>query len=72
MQTVQVISAVALTPSQINELKAILKNKLGKAVEVKNSVNKSIIAGLYIVIGDKVVDTTIRTKIEKLKEKLLK
>ncbi len=70
MDTVHVISAIPLSKVQTNTIKSILESKLKKSVNINNSVNKSVIAGLYIVMSDKVIDTTLRTKIEKLRERL--
>jgi F-type H+-transporting ATPase subunit delta len=39
-------------------------------VRVKNTVDKSIIGGLLIKIGERIIDLSVKNKIEDLKSKL--
>lgn len=66
-----VISAIPLNKEEREDIANILQNKLKSKIELKNIVDKSVIAGLYIRVGDQVADLTIRSKIENLKERLL-
>ena len=70
-ETATVVSAISLTKDELAQIKEIISKKLSKEIEVKNQVNKSVIAGLYIRIGDRVFDSTFRRKIDQLKERLL-
>ena len=42
-----------------------------KTIECNYNVDESLIGGMVIRMGDKVVDSSIRTKLEKLERELL-
>lgn len=65
--TAEVISAVPLSAAQMDELKASLKAKTGKAVTLNLTVDPAILGGLIVKIGSRMVDTSIRTKLNALK-----
>lgn len=67
---VQVISAISLDDELLGEIKKSIDEKTGLDVRVKNIVDKNIIGGILIKIGDKIIDLTIKGKIESLKRKL--
>ena len=62
-----VISAEELNSSQKKNLINELNNFLGKVVTLNFKIDKSIIGGLIIKIGSKMIDASIFTKINKLK-----
>lgn len=70
-EVVKLISAIPLRDSEIGEIADIIKSQAGKEIKIESHVDKSVIAGLYIRIGDKVFDSTIRSKLERLKDRLL-
>jgi F-type H+-transporting ATPase subunit delta len=65
--TAEVTSAIPLSEAQTDELKATLKAKTGKAVTLKVTVDPAILGGLIVKIGSRMVDTSIRTKLNALK-----
>lgn len=65
--TAEVTSAIALTETQVEELKATLKAKTGKVVTLTVSVDPALLGGLIVKIGSRMVDTSIRTKLNTLK-----
>jgi len=67
-----VASAVELTPKQEAAVKARLIETGGyKRMEMHFSVDPSLIGGMVIRIGDRVVDSSIRTKLDGLTKQLL-
>ncbi|MFH1339470.1 MAG: F0F1 ATP synthase subunit delta [Candidatus Omnitrophota bacterium] len=60
----KVISAFELTAKQRESLKAKIKEKLGREIEVKEEVNPGVIAGLVVNIGSLVLDGSLRFKIK--------
>ncbi len=62
-----VVSAIPLSEAQTEELKATLKAKTGKTITLNVTVDPSIIGGLIVKIGSRMVDTSIRTKLNALK-----
>lgn len=65
--TADVTSAVALSESQADELKATLKAKTGKSITLIEKVDPAILGGLVVKIGSRMVDSSIRTKLNNLK-----
>ncbi len=65
-----VTSAVALNETQIEQIKANLQAGTGKVIELETIIDESIIAGLIIRVGDKVIDVSIKGEMKTLKKQL--
>jgi F-type H+-transporting ATPase subunit delta len=65
--TADVTSAIPLNETQIEELKATLKAKTGKSVTLNLTVDPAIIGGLIVKIGSRMIDSSIRSKLNALK-----
>ena len=63
----EVISSVNLSEKQELEIKKVLKENLGKEVILEVKIDESIIGGLIFKIGSKMIDTSIKSKLFKLK-----
>jgi F-type H+-transporting ATPase subunit delta len=70
--TAEVTAAQALDQEQIGEIAANLKKALGKDVKVGLSIDPSIMGGLIIKVGSKLIDNSVRTKLERLHRALKK
>ncbi len=68
--SIEVVSAVELDNETIEKIKRDVDSKTGLDVRVRNTIDKNIIGGLIIKIGERVVDISIKNKIEDLKTKL--
>jgi F-type H+-transporting ATPase subunit delta len=64
--TADVVSAKALTKAQSEKLAASLKASTGKTVTINASVDESLIGGLIVKVGSKMIDTSIRSKLNSL------
>ena len=64
--TADVTSAKALTKTQSDKLAKSLKAKLGKTVAINATVDESLIGGLVVKVGSKMIDTSIRSKLSSL------
>ena len=62
-----ITSAKDLNETQKKKINEQLKNKLGKNLSINYHVDKSIIAGLIIRHGSKMIDSSLNSKINKLK-----
>ncbi|MCR5718247.1 MAG: ATP synthase F1 subunit delta [Oscillospiraceae bacterium] len=62
-----VTSAVALDDSQREELKSVLGRKLGKTVELRESVDPSLLGGMVVQYGDTRMDNSLRTRMQQFK-----
>jgi F-type H+-transporting ATPase subunit delta len=65
--TAEVTSAQALTDAQRNDLLATLKASLGKDVLLDTKVDPSILGGLIVKAGSRMIDSSIKTKLHNLK-----
>tara|TARA_B110000003_G_scaffold21091_1_gene20479 strand:- start:5427 stop:6011 length:585 start_codon:yes stop_codon:yes gene_type:complete len=66
----EAFSARALSKSQIEKLSQAIKSKLGMDVEIKVTVDKTIIGGLVVKVGSKMIDTSIISKLNALQNKM--
>ncbi len=64
--TADVTSAKALTKAQSEKLAQTLKARMGKDVTINASVDESLIGGLIVKVGSKMIDTSIRSKLSSL------
>lgn len=70
--TAYVTTAIALEDKEKNNIEnRLLATTKYKTIECNYAVDKSLIGGMVIRMGDKVVDSSIRTKLEKLERELL-
>lgn len=70
--TARVTAAQALDQDQIGEIAAKLKAALGKNVQVNLDVDPSIMGGLVIRVGSRIIDSSVRTKLERMHRALKK
>lgn len=66
----KVESATALTQEQVNQISSALSRAIGSEVEVRTSINASLIGGVLAVVGDTVFDGSVRNRIEQLRVRL--
>lgn len=64
--TAEVTTAKALTKTQMDKLAKTLKAQVGKAVTIQETVDESIIGGLIVKVGSKMIDTSIKSKLNAL------
>lgn len=68
--TAEVTSAHPLSDSQTADLRAALKEKLGKNVTLEARVNPAILGGLVVRVGSRMIDTSLRTRLMAVKTQL--
>ena len=64
--TAEVISAKAMTKTQSDKLAKAIKARVGKDVKIDATVDESLIGGLVVRVGSKMIDTSIRSKLNSL------
>ncbi len=62
-----VVSAEKLSAKQLAGLKAALAEVTGKDVRVNAKVDPSLIGGLVVKVGSRMIDTSLKTKLNALK-----
>lgn len=65
--TADVTSAEALSDAQVADLKAALKAVTGKDVQVNAKIDGSLIGGLVVKVGSRMIDSSLKTKLSSLK-----
>jgi F-type H+-transporting ATPase subunit delta len=67
----EVISAVALDETQRAKIASELRERYGDGLELRFSVDPSLIGGLIIRIGDQVLDNSLRTRLSVIQRNML-
>jgi F-type H+-transporting ATPase subunit delta len=65
--TAEVASAHPLTEAHVAELKETLRASVGKDVQLNTRVDASLLGGLIVKIGSRMIDSSLRTKLLGLK-----
>jgi F-type H+-transporting ATPase subunit delta len=68
---VQVRSAVPLTEAEREQVKVLARRRFGLEPILAEAVDPTVLGGLRIQVGDQVIDATVRTRLESLKNQLL-
>jgi F-type H+-transporting ATPase subunit delta len=68
---VTVTAATTVEPAMAEQIKKSLEKKLGRAVELTLAVDASLIGGAVIQADDMVIDGSVRTRLQRLTEKLV-
>lgn len=66
----KVTSASALPAAELDGIKAALKKRFGREVEVEAAIDESLIGGAVIAAGDTVIDGSLRGKLSRLQASL--
>ena len=69
-QSATVTSALPLSSDETQRIENSLKDQLGSEVEIEFRVNPSILGGLVVRVGDKVVDGSVSGKLAALEQSL--
>jgi F-type H+-transporting ATPase subunit delta len=70
LQAAEAVSAVPLTPDQLERLHARLERVTGLTLELETRVDPELIGGLYVRIGDHVIDYSVQGLLASLQERL--
>ena len=65
-------SARELKAEDLERIRKALEKKTGRSVSVSTKINPDLIAGIKVTVGNNVTDITMKTKIDSMKEALLK
>lgn len=65
--TAGITSATPLTDRQLGDLKVALAELSGKSVHVELGVDQALIGGLVVKLGSRMIDTSLKTKLDALK-----
>jgi len=65
-----IISAFELSAAQVSELVATLEKKFSRKLNPNVTVDPSLIGGVRVVVGDEVLDTSVRAKLQSMRTAL--
>ncbi len=63
----EVTSAEKLSEKHIKDIKAALKSSMGHEVQLTSKIDSSILGGLIVKVGSKMMDNSLKTKLQNLK-----
>lgn len=63
----EVTSARTLSGSEVADLKAALKAKLGREPRLETKVDPTLLGGLVVKVGSRMIDSSLRTKLNGLR-----
>ena len=64
--TAEVVSAQSLSKGQVEKLAKSLKTNFGKDIKINATVDSTLIGGMVVKVGSRMIDTTIRAKLNSL------
>ncbi|RJF97198.1 F0F1 ATP synthase subunit delta [Noviherbaspirillum saxi] len=62
----EITSAFELTDAQVKDLIATLEKKFGRKLNPSVKVDSALIGGVRVAVGDEVLDTSVRAKLQKM------
>lgn len=65
-----VVSAFEIEPKALAELGASLEKRFGRQLHLTVQVDPSLIGGVRVVVGDEVLDTSVKARLEQMKAAL--
>ena len=65
-------TAIPLLPEELDKLQNLFETKYNKKIIFETQVDKEVLGGVYIRVGNDVIDGTIKSKIDEIKELILK
>lgn len=68
--TARLITARQLEPALMADIVHELEKTTGKKIEVKVEIDPSLIGGIVIILGDRIIDRSIRYQLSQLKEQM--
>ena len=68
--TATAISAAPLEPAEVRELIARLEQLTGGSIELSQSVDPSLLGGIQVRLGDRLIDGSVRGRLERLRHRL--
>ena len=68
LSTAQVTSAVELSQEEKTQLQAKLEKRLGRTIRLECAIDESLLGGLVVQVDGKVIDGSLKHKLQEIKE----
>lgn len=66
----QIVSAFALDATQQSDLVQVLEKRFGRQLKATVVIDPSLIGGVRVTVGDEVLDTSVRARLEQMRAAL--
>lgn len=66
-----IYSAFPIDAAQLADVKAALEKRFGRKLDAKVAVDPELIGGIRVVVGDEVLDTSVKARLEAMKSALV-
>lgn len=63
----QIFSAYPIDAAQLNDVVALLSKRFGRKLEAHVTLEPALIGGIRVVVGDEVLDTSVKARLERMK-----
>ena len=60
-----------LEPDQINTLKELFKKKYNSDIEISQTINPDLLAGIKVKVNDEVIDLSLQNRFNQIKQQLI-
>jgi F-type H+-transporting ATPase subunit delta len=68
---VQVVSAVPLTDGEREQVNEMVRRRFDLEPVLVETVDPAVLGGVRVQVGDRVIDATVRSRLDALKDQLL-
>jgi F-type H+-transporting ATPase subunit delta len=65
-------TARKLEENELIEIKQVLEKTFNKSIELSETINEDLLAGMRVKISNKIIDSSLKTKLKQMKTLLLK
>jgi F-type H+-transporting ATPase subunit delta len=62
-----VTSAAKLSAAQLKALEGALKKAIGSKVQIEQHVDESLLGGLVVRVGSRMIDSSLKTQLQKMR-----
>ncbi len=70
IQRAEAVSAVPLLPDELQRLHTEIERLTRKTIKLTTTVDASVLGGVYVRIGDRVIDRTVKSLLEAVEHRL--
>ena len=67
---VTLTSAIELDPEVVERVRAEIERQTDRKVQLRSRVDEDVVGGLVLRVGDRVLDASLRSKLEKLRKEV--
>ena len=66
----EIFSAYPIEPAALADVMVALEKRFGRKLAAKVSLDPELIGGIRVVVGDEVLDTSVKARLERMKVSL--